>query len=205
MVPAYLEQLDAIPMTPQDKADRKALPAPSSRRAGGPAGEHVAAATDTEQVLADALARTLGVDTVSVDSNFFDDLGANSLLLAKFSALVRKETALPSLSMREVYPQPHRAAAGRAARRRRAGREPRRPRPAPWCATAPPPTGCSAPRSCWPSSAPPTSARWLLITGLHLVVHRRRPRLEIVGRSVAVRRWPPSPAPACCRSWPSGC
>ena len=106
MVPAYLEQLDAIPMTPQDKVDRRALPAPSARRAGGPAGELVAAGSTTEKVLADALARTLGVDAVSVDSHFFDDLGANSLLMAKFSALVRKETTLPSLSMREVYNNP---------------------------------------------------------------------------------------------------
>ncbi|HVH22352.1 MAG TPA: Pls/PosA family non-ribosomal peptide synthetase, partial [Pseudonocardia sp.] len=106
MVPAYLEQLDAIPMTPQDKIDRRALPAPSSRRAGGPAGEHVAAGSNTEKVLADALARTLGLDTVSVDSHFFDDLGANSLLLAKFSALVRKESGLPALSMREIYGNP---------------------------------------------------------------------------------------------------
>ncbi|WP_346282528.1 Pls/PosA family non-ribosomal peptide synthetase [Pseudonocardia sp.] len=106
MVPAYLEHLAAIPMTTSDKADRKALPPPTARRAAGPAGEHVAAATDTERVLADALARTLGVDQVSVDSHFFEDLGANSLLLARFSALVRKQSALPSLSMREVYQHP---------------------------------------------------------------------------------------------------
>ena len=102
MVPAYLEHLAAIPMTPQDKVDRRALPAPS-RRAGAAAGEHVAAATDTERVLAGALARTLGLDEVSVDSHFFDDLGANSLLMAQFSARVRRETPLPAPSMREIY------------------------------------------------------------------------------------------------------
>ena len=37
MVPAYLEHLDAIPMTTSDKADRKALPPPSTRRTAGPA------------------------------------------------------------------------------------------------------------------------------------------------------------------------
>ena len=146
MVPAYLEQLDAIPMTPQDKIDRRALPAPSSRRAGGPAGEHVAAGSDTEKVLADALARTLGVDTVSVDSHFFDDLGANSLLLAKFSALVRKETGAAVAVHARGLRQPDRPAAGRGC-----SATPRRPRaapgraPAPWCATAPPATGRSAP------------------------------------------------------------
>ncbi|WP_433273172.1 Pls/PosA family non-ribosomal peptide synthetase [Pseudonocardia xinjiangensis] len=106
MVPAYLEHLPVIPMTPQDKVDRRALPAPTAGRAGASAGEHVAAATDTEQVLVDALAATLGVEQVSVDSHFFDDLGANSLLMAQFSARVRKQTALPSLSMREIYQCP---------------------------------------------------------------------------------------------------
>ncbi|GJF03981.1 Pls/PosA family non-ribosomal peptide synthetase [Pseudonocardia sp. D17] len=106
MVPAYLEHLAAIPMTTSDKADRKALPPPTTRRAGGPAGEIVAAATDTEQILAATLAKTIGLDEVSVDSNFFDDLGANSLLMARFSAALRKETALPAPSMREIYAHP---------------------------------------------------------------------------------------------------
>ncbi len=106
MVPAYLEQLAAIPMTAQDKVDRRALPAPTSGRAGALVGEHVAAGTRTEKMLADALARTLGLDTVSVDSHFFDDLGANSLLMARFSALVRERGGLSAVSMREVYGNP---------------------------------------------------------------------------------------------------
>jgi non-ribosomal peptide synthetase-like protein len=107
MVPAYLEHLDAIPMTTSDKADRKALPAPTARRSAS-AGEHVPAETGTERILAGALAAVLGVgvDEVSVVSNFFDDLGANSLLMAQFSAKVRKTGALPATSMREIYGHP---------------------------------------------------------------------------------------------------
>jgi non-ribosomal peptide synthetase-like protein len=105
MVPAYLEHLDAIPMTTSDKADRKALPAPTTRRSTS-AGEHVPAETATERILADALGAVLGIDEVSVVSNFFDDLGANSLLMAQFSAKVRKTGALPSTSMREIYQNP---------------------------------------------------------------------------------------------------
>jgi non-ribosomal peptide synthetase-like protein len=106
MVPAYLQPLPAIPLTPQDKVDRRALPPPTGPRAGGSAGPHVAATNDTEQVLAEALTRTLGLDLVSVEAHFFDDLGANSLLLARFAARVRTETSLPSLSMREIYGNP---------------------------------------------------------------------------------------------------
>ncbi|MDT7641786.1 MAG: hypothetical protein QOC83_6074, partial [Pseudonocardiales bacterium] len=105
MVPAYLQHLDVIPMTTSDKADRKALPAPTARRAT-PAGEYVAPATETEKLLADALAGVLGVDQVSVESNIFEDLGASSLLMARFSARVRKGAALPPISMREIYGNP---------------------------------------------------------------------------------------------------
>ncbi|HEY0690773.1 MAG TPA: Pls/PosA family non-ribosomal peptide synthetase, partial [Kribbella sp.] len=39
-------------------------------------------------------------------SQFFDELGANSLLMAQFSARLRKEASLPKLSMREIYLNP---------------------------------------------------------------------------------------------------
>ena len=85
-----------------------------------------------------------------MDSHFFDDLGANSLLLAKFSALVRKQTELPPLSMREIYRNPDRPAAGRA----RSATPPRpraRRRRRPGSAVRASSAGylrCSAPRSC---------------------------------------------------------
>ncbi len=106
MVPAYLEHLDVIPMTTNDKADRKNLPAPTTRRGVAAQHAHVAATTDTEQTLADTLAGVLRLEQVSVDSHFFDDLGADSLLLAQFCARVRKHTDLPPVAMREVYLHP---------------------------------------------------------------------------------------------------
>jgi amino acid adenylation domain-containing protein len=50
MVPAYLEPLAFIPMTTSDKVDRKALPAPASRRRTA-GGTHVAPASETERLL----------------------------------------------------------------------------------------------------------------------------------------------------------
>jgi amino acid adenylation domain-containing protein len=104
MVPAYLEHLDAIPLTPQDKADRKNLPPPTRRRAAG--GEHTAGATDLERRLASALADTLRVDQISVTSHFFTELGTSSLVLAQFASRVRKHTDLPSISIKEIYQNP---------------------------------------------------------------------------------------------------
>ena len=105
MVPAYLEHLDAIPMTTQGKADRKNLPTPTVR-VGATATEHVAPSTRNEVLIAAALTATLGLDRVSVHSHFFDDLGADSLVLARFSARLRKDSALPPLSMKDMYLHP---------------------------------------------------------------------------------------------------
>ncbi len=62
--------------------------------------------TRVESALAAVLAEVLHVDRVSVDSHFFDRLGADSLVMAHFCARVRKRGDLPSISMRDVYHHP---------------------------------------------------------------------------------------------------
>jgi hypothetical protein len=106
MAPAYLEQLDVIPMTASNKADRKNLPAPATRIAGLVQRKHAPPASTIEFVLAKMLAESLGVERVSVDSHFFDDLGANSLLMAQFSTRIRRETDLPPVAIKDVYLHP---------------------------------------------------------------------------------------------------
>jgi non-ribosomal peptide synthetase-like protein len=60
----------------------------------------------TEKLLAEVLAVILRIDSVPVDSHFFDDLGADSLVMAQFCARVRKRSGLPSVSMKDVYQHP---------------------------------------------------------------------------------------------------
>lgn len=106
MVPVRLEPIASIPMLPSGKADRSRLPAPSGpRRLTAQAG-YAAPETGTERVLAGLLADVLHVDRVSVDSHFFDELGANSLLMAHFNAAVRNVPDLPAVSMKDVYLHP---------------------------------------------------------------------------------------------------
>ncbi len=62
--------------------------------------------TGTEKILAEVLADVVDVEQVSVDSHFFDDLGANSLVMAHFCARVRKRADLPSVSMKDIYRHP---------------------------------------------------------------------------------------------------
>ena len=65
-----------------------------------------AATTGAERIFAEVLADVLRVDRVSVDSHFFDELGADSLVMAHFCARVRKRGNLPSVSMKDVYRHP---------------------------------------------------------------------------------------------------
>src|SRR6266487_2321926 len=65
-----------------------------------------AATTSAESIFAEVLADVLRVDRVSVDSHFFDELGADSLVMAHFCARVRKRGDLPSVSMKDIYRHP---------------------------------------------------------------------------------------------------
>ena len=65
-----------------------------------------AAATGVESIFAQVLAGVLRVDRVSVDGHFFDELGADSLVMAHFCARVRKRGDLPPVSMKDIYRHP---------------------------------------------------------------------------------------------------
>ena len=69
-------------------------------------GRYAVPTTGTERILADVLADVVRVEQVPVDSHFFEDLGADSLVMAQFCARVRKRADLPSVSMKDVYAHP---------------------------------------------------------------------------------------------------
>ncbi|GAA4677945.1 hypothetical protein GCM10023215_08480 [Pseudonocardia yuanmonensis] len=56
--------------------------------------------------LAQVLAEVLAVDHVPVDRNVFDDLGADSMVMTRFCARLRRCEDLPSISIRDVYANP---------------------------------------------------------------------------------------------------
>src|SRR5213082_2986872 len=64
------------------------------------------AMTRAERSLAEVLADVLCADRLSVDSHFFEELGADSLVMAKFCARVRKRGDLASVSMKDIYRHP---------------------------------------------------------------------------------------------------
>jgi non-ribosomal peptide synthetase-like protein len=105
-VPAYLEELPAIPMTASDKADREALPPPRGARRGAQSQPYVAPVTPVEQGLAEEVGAVLGLGEVSVTSHLFQDLGADSLLLAYVCARVRERADMPAISIKDIYQNP---------------------------------------------------------------------------------------------------
>jgi len=106
MVPAYLEELSAMPVLPNGKADRKGLPPPGASHRLLTEQAYAAPATPGEKALAGALAELLRLEQVSVESQFFDDLGLSSLLVAHFCARARERADSPAVSVKDVYLHP---------------------------------------------------------------------------------------------------
>jgi amino acid adenylation domain-containing protein len=89
MVPAAFVELDTLPLSPNGKLDRKALPAPVAARDAST--ELVAPRTDVERLLAAIWSEILGVETLGIDDDFFD-LGGHSMLATQVVARIRKES-----------------------------------------------------------------------------------------------------------------
>ncbi|WP_423392277.1 amino acid adenylation domain-containing protein [Burkholderia sp. LMG 21824] len=96
MVPSRLIELDALPVTPNGKCDRHALPAPAREAAAD-----VALATDTERTLAGIWQRVLHVEAIGRDDDFFL-LGGHSLLATQAHAQANLHWGL-ALPLRTLF------------------------------------------------------------------------------------------------------
>ncbi|HEX2189759.1 MAG TPA: amino acid adenylation domain-containing protein, partial [Longimicrobiaceae bacterium] len=96
LVPSAVVVLDAFPLTPTGKVDRRALPAPGGGE-GGPAGPR----TPTEEVLAGIWTELLGVERVGPRDGFFE-LGGHSLLATRLASRVRRVFGV-ELPVRAVF------------------------------------------------------------------------------------------------------
>ena len=103
MIPAAFVALEALPLTPSGKLDRRALPAPHLTR---PELEQrfVAPRTPVEEVLAALWGEVLGVAQVGIHDNFFA-LGGHSLLATQVISQVRA-TLQVQLPLRSLFESP---------------------------------------------------------------------------------------------------
>jgi len=100
MIPSRFMFLDELPLTPNKKVDRRALPPPQILRAQSDK-DHVAARTATEKALVEVWKEVLGVAHVGVRDNFFD-LGGHSLLIVKILTRLKQEYGF-MLSVVDLY------------------------------------------------------------------------------------------------------
>lgn len=93
MLPSAQVWLAQLPVTPNGKLDRKALPEPAGERPDL-AQPFEEARNATEQRVCDAFARALRIAKVGRNDNFFD-LGGDSLLVLQVLADLRQDSAVP--------------------------------------------------------------------------------------------------------------
>jgi amino acid adenylation domain-containing protein len=101
MVPAHLVFLADMPLTPNGKLDRKALPPPDAAQLQQ---AFVAPQTELEQQIAAIWAEVLKIDRVGLSDHFFE-LGGHSLLATQMVVRLRNQTGI-DVSLRELFEQP---------------------------------------------------------------------------------------------------
>jgi amino acid adenylation domain-containing protein len=103
MIPSAIVQLDALPLMPNGKVDRRALPAPElTRESGG--GAYVGPRTMVEESLAHIWEELLGIERVGIEDDFFA-LGGHSLLGTRLISRVRQHFSV-EIPLRNLFEKP---------------------------------------------------------------------------------------------------
>jgi natural product biosynthesis luciferase-like monooxygenase protein len=103
MVPSHVVTLDAFPLTPNRKVDRKALPAPVVRGAdAAPEAGFVPAGDSVEEAIAGVWARVLGLPRVGRSDNFFS-LGGHSLLAVQAHRELKAALKSDRLAITDIF------------------------------------------------------------------------------------------------------
>src|SRR6185369_7863418 len=103
MVPSAFVTLAEMPLTPNGKVDRKALPEPDHSSTES-MKDHAIPVTEAEELLAGMWAQMLNRQQVSATDNFFE-LGGHSLLAAQLISEIKRVFQL-ELPLRSVFEAP---------------------------------------------------------------------------------------------------
>jgi hypothetical protein len=102
MLPQHITLLDALPLTPSGKVDRKALPDPGLGVA--PAAESVPPSTPTEQVVAEVWCEALGITALGIHDDVFAH-GGHSLLATRVASRLSRRFDL-EIPLRGLFEAP---------------------------------------------------------------------------------------------------
>jgi tyrocidine synthetase III len=102
MIPSYFVQLETMPLTPNGKVDRKALPEPDVSIIAGV--EYEAPRNVIEEKLVKVWQEVLGVDRIGINDNFFD-LGGHSLKATSMMSKIHKELSV-EVPLKEIFRMP---------------------------------------------------------------------------------------------------
>jgi len=103
MVPSQFVALEALPLTPSGKVDRKALPEPGGERPAVEA-DYAEPRNETERLIAGVWKEVLGLERVGVHDNFFD-LGGHSLLATQVVSRMGEALGV-ELPLRQLFEKP---------------------------------------------------------------------------------------------------
>lgn len=103
MIPVFYELVEAFPLLPSGKVDRKKLPKPKQTIQ---LKDYVAPYTEMEKKIATVWEEALQYPKVSVTADFFYDLGGHSLTVAKVVSKLRTLPGLQTLSILDIYQNP---------------------------------------------------------------------------------------------------
>ncbi|MER7839122.1 Pls/PosA family non-ribosomal peptide synthetase [Streptomyces sp. NPDC096040] len=106
MVPAFVEVLSAFPLLAADKVDRAALPAPVSPPLARHSRPRITPVTPLQHRLAALWAQVLDYREISLEDDFFCDLGGHSMTAARLISRMRQDPQLQQVAMRDLYDHP---------------------------------------------------------------------------------------------------
>ena len=100
MVPNDVVELEAMPLTPNGKLDRKQLPIPQHTQSASTT-DYEAPKDEVQQIIVNVWQQTLKLDKVGIKDNFFD-LGGHSLLVIMIHHQLQEQLSIP-ISLTDLY------------------------------------------------------------------------------------------------------
>lgn len=104
MMPSFIEVLEAFPLLASGKVNRKELPRPTKVE---PNKTYKEPTTELEKEIASIWEKALNCTNISLDSDFFYDLGGHSLHAAKIISNLRKIPEFRNISILDLYKNPN--------------------------------------------------------------------------------------------------